>query len=184
MIKFGKDCLLENSIIEMCILPRFSLMTLLNNLRTDQNVMFIDSRGSLTALYKYQKKYGDITKKKSVQISSDIFRIFNLQDFLICCRELKKVKRKLCVFDSLPSLIDTLVDKKNVFLIYNSLWELIYFYEHTFIITNHYHVLKKYYAPRLGVLWISNVTYRILIKSKEQDLEYEIVQTPEKRIYV
>lgn len=225
MLQFDTHNLRPNSVIEFCILPELSLNTILNNLHTNMDVIYIDSRGSLTALskkntmrespniddfsqksltenfnreetnFKATKKMkpNDSSKKYKIQLNTEstIFRIFDLKEFLKTAKKLKKFKYKLLIFDSLPYLIDTLNDKQNVHLVYNQIWQLIYENSHTFLIINHYRIIidqkmikNMCYMPRLGVLWLSNVTYRILIKSKHQDLAYEIAQTPEKSLIV
>lgn len=182
MIEFQGIQLNENCIIEFCVLPRYSLKTLLENIISNLEFIFLDTKGFLSALYQYEKDKNNHSKKKL--INSDIFRIQNLKEFLKCFEELKQKKDKIIFFDSLPSLIDTFKDKKNIFLVLNIIWELIYFNNFTFIVINHYRIIDKSYAPRLGYTWILNVSYRILIKSIGNDTQFLVVQTPEERIKV
>lgn len=190
MLKLNGQQFIENSIIELCILPSYTLEKLFDSIETDLMPIFIDSRGCLSALNKFNQNMkisssSQIENKKGIKlmtINSTIYKIDDISSFENCCENLKKQNKILCFFDSLPALIDTLTDFNHTYTIYNRLWKLIYFNNFTFIVINHYRICDKFYVPRLGVLWISNVSYRILVKYSKYKNEFEIVQTPDKRI--
>lgn len=157
MIKYLNNEFPENCIIEFCILPDFPIYRLLDSIVTDLGMVYIDTRGTLST-------------------TKNCYRLFSHQEYSELFIQLKVMRDKLIIIDSVTAIVDSCDDGNDIIGVYNSLWELIYFNNFSVIVTNHYKVLNRMYHPRLGNLWMLNVTYRVMLKHSEEEENYEVVK--------
>lgn len=158
MIKYCNETFLENSIIEFCILPDTPLDLLINNIKTDLDIVYIDARGTLSTIKKCH-------------------RLFSYLECIKLFKSMKTMNNKLVFLDSITAIIDSCINSDQIVHTYNSLWKLIYFNNFTFIVINHYRFFNKRFIPRLGSLWLLNITYRIMIKNNNDGNNgYEIAK--------
>ncbi|KRH91948.1 hypothetical protein M153_1698300069, partial [Pseudoloma neurophilia] len=143
-----------------------------------KNVMFLDTRGCLSAVRQYNIQNSVDQSQITLKLydKSVIFRIYDIKDFLKICSDIKKHTNSdiILFIDTLTCLIDSLSDKSVISLIYNEIWSLIYFNKATIFITNHYKRHDTFYVPRLGLNQIINVDYRVLVvKNNKKHHKYE-----------
>ncbi|TBU10805.1 hypothetical protein CWI38_1150p0030 [Hamiltosporidium tvaerminnensis] len=176
MIYFQEDCFKEESLIEICTFPQIQINKLfLEMAKQKKKVFFMDTIGNIDLLIKHQNRNKEY----------ECFRIFSISDFYDVCSILQSETGFYLFIDSITFVIEWNKysikpgEENHPKKIYNKLWDLIYSNNATIIVTNHYRPKlengNKVYVPRLGNCFFRIISYRVLLKNNDNEIEYKVI---------
>ncbi|KAG0439139.1 hypothetical protein DMUE_2639 [Dictyocoela muelleri] len=164
----------SGSLIELVIQPDMNILRIINEFKSNEPHIFIDTKGNLSYKNKTIEIF-DIEEFKNTIVNIIIQYKDERKKYKDNDEKKKNNDEKFVLFiDSMTFFADN-YNFSTIIEIYGLIWEVIYETNCTVVAINHYKMItKNNFVPRLGISWYRIISYRILYKWKNRNVIYEI----------